>query len=640
MRGALLVLTATGLALSATPVRAAPGVTSAEAPVVTPSPSACVLTPIAPFDVLIAKATVSTVRVVASTAECRAALLAHSMVAATSDKVRLLGRVSSTPGGQLELAFENIEISPSAHGYDWAVASIDGDALGSVSLHLPVVAIETKSLVVSFLATNDDRRQIERPATELIAAARNSDAWLHQPVASPPITNVAVVDLPDRVASPPAHRWRVTSSTWGQSIAFLCHDATGLRLTKLDDKADSRPCRLTPNRIMFAVRRRMKSQLVVKLELWDEQPTTEAAKVVVFVPLAREARVESLPVPLWRVAQIECRYDRLIGRDVTRKVRSSGTLGIDADALTAGQCYVALDFSFVPVSDPIVKGEAAKRDAALRKAQACEAWKELIDLSGPQNLELTVSRGTATTTKQFQVMPGSPTCGEATVSAPPAITTEAGRDGGPKGPRRQLAVDVQIPAPRGAGEEDGPYEVTLRLKGSQEVHYFERTLDEDAIEHNVDAGASFTLRPRGPLSTTWPIRYGASVVGIPFGVRFPARARDVPSSSSPASVHLEGPRTAVMLSVEPWNHDRNRDPWPVPVQAQLGLTLLRAAEKPLDLNVLVGLNFILPFEAKERGENRLAIGLFFEQELMETRSHAIMITANINLLDVARSSGQ
>jgi hypothetical protein len=604
----------------------------------TEQPAACTLTPVAPFDLLIAKASKSTIRALPSTPECSKALLAHATVAATSDKVRLLASVTAGSGLELELAFANVDIASSDHGYDWTLTSIEGPALGAVSIHLPVVAVETRSLVISFIASQDDRRQIERPATELIAAARNADAWTPRrdaedrstdgrppSVVAPPITNVAVIDLPPRLASPAGYKWRVTSSTWGQSIAFLCHGAHGLELTKLTD-VNAPPCELTPDRIMFAVRRRMKSELVVRLELGDGG---SAAKIVLTLPLAREARVESLPVPLWRVARVQCRYHPLIGSDFSRDVRSSGTLGIEHNAITDGDCYVTVDFSFVPVFDPIADTDAARAAAAERKNASCARWKELVELSGPQNVEMTVTRGTATTTKEFQFLPASSACAQP-VALPDGVT---------HGAASSSSFDIPVPAPKGSEQQEGSYVVTLRLKGSPEVHYFERTLDEAAIENNVDAGASFTLRPRGPLSTNWPVRYGASLIAIPVGLRFPARARDVASSTSPSNVHLEGPRTAVMLSLELWNHDHNQDPLPVPIQAQFGMTLFRAAEKPVDLTVLAGFNFVLPFAATGRSENELSIGLFWERELMATHSHALLLTANINLFEV-KSSGQ
>jgi hypothetical protein len=69
------------------------------------------------------------------------------------------------------------------------------------------------------------------------------------------------------------------------------------------------------------------------------------------------------------------------------------------------------------------------------------------------------------------------------------------------------------------------------------------------------------------------------------------------------------------------------------------MTLFRAAEKPVDLTVLAGFNFVLPFAATGRSENELSIGLFWERELMATHSHALLLTANINLFEV-KSSGQ
>lgn len=130
--------------------------------------------------------------------------------------------------------------------------------------------------------------------------------------------------------------------------------------------------------------------------------------------------------------------------------------------------------------------------------------------------------------------------------------------------------------------------IELRLKGTPEVHYFDGSLDETALDSNVDAQADFTLRPRGPLSTTYPVRFAFTLAVTPVALRFPTRAADVTSSSTPTNIHLESPRTALMAQLQYWDYSRGENKSPLPVQLQAGLSFLKFTKDPIEINFLAG----------------------------------------------------
>lgn len=583
----------------------------------TPAPPPCVLTPISPLNVLISKARVVTVRVATSTAACKTALAARGRLKLTSGNVAF----TATPAvlaDALELRIDDVSVEAGTH--DWTVTSLDDKPVGTVTMSLPVVTLETTSLVVSFRADKDSRRQVERKAPDLVAAARNSPAWNKTAAVQEPIvTNAAVVTVPSGFLGG-GLEWRIEDSTWGDSVAFLCKDRpTGLVLTRVERPAQQpaqQPCRVAPDRIMFSVQRKLASPLVARLALIDKVNGNRTL-LSVDLTLASKAQTESLPLSLWRIARVACINERLIGSDFVAEAQPSKPMPIDNDAVTRGACFLRIDTSYRSVFHPKARDAEAKAMIEASDQLSCNAWKDSVALAGPQHIQITVKRGATSIVQDLTLDPDEVKC------------PVAGAHG---------ALEIPVRAPKDSASLDGPYTIELRLKGTPEVHYFDGSLDETALDSNVDAQADFTLRPRGPLSTTYPVRFAFTLAVTPVALRFPTRAADVTSSSTPTNIHLESPRTALMAQLEYWDYSRGENKLPLPVQLQAGLSFLKFTKDPIEINFLAGATLAAPLFGAGATESTLSVGVFYEHEFMGTHSNALLVTGSLDLFKLLKTN--
>ena len=613
MRATALVVAISG-ALLALGERSAPAWAAGD----TPPP--CVLTPIAPLNVLISKARVATVRVATSTAACRTALAARGRLKLTSGNVALIATPAALADA-LELRIDDVSVDVGTH--DWTVTSLDDKPLGTVTMSLPVVALETISLVVSFRADTDSRRQVERKAPDLVAAARRSAAWdKTETVSGPIVTNAAIVAVPTGLLHRGDLAWRIEESTWGDSVAFLCKDATGLDLTRVERART--PCQVSPDRVMFSVQRKLASPLVARLALVDKANSSRPL-LSIDLTLASKAQTESLPLALWRIARVACINERLIGSDYVAEALPSKPMPIDNDAVTRGACFLRFDTSYRPVFHPKASDDDARAAITASNTISCNAWKESVALAGPQHIQIAVKRGATSIVQDLTLDPDPVICKEVEVAYGSRT-------------KRSVALEVPLRAPKDSASLDGPYSIELRLKGTPEVHYFDGSLDETALDSNVDAQADFMLRPRGPMSTTYPVRFAFTLAVTPVALRFPTRAADVTSSSTPTNIHLESPRTALMAQLEYWDYSRGENKLPLPIQLQAGLSFLKFTKDPIEINFLAGATLAAPLFGAGATESTLSVGVFYEHEFMGTHSNALLITGSLDLFKLLKTN--
>lgn len=551
------------------------------------------------------------------------ALKGQSAVVLTSETARMVARVDCPAVTRCGLVIESVG-DLAAGTAEWKIAGTTGEPAPELgTIRIEVVKPQAVKLVASFRAS-DGSRQITRvpTANELVAAARSFPEEDRIPV----LTNAIEVDAPAKVADPGRNlRWRVVSSTWGSSVRFACINAVDLDETRASKDSrrrafwglrDGRPalrdfdrlqatkerrvCQVRPDRILFAVERRLETALEITLELWDDDKVllTRAP-----LRLATKAQVASLPIPLWRAARVTCINQRLLRDSFPSTAYDGDALAIDNTALTSGRCYLGLDYrwamlhrrpTFTNSWPPAIHDD--KR-----------AWENQTELGGPQGIEVSVRRGKASHKWVLNISPDQP-------------------------------VELPIPAPQDSASESGPYTVEVRLLTTSEVHYFESSLVDSSTTKDPETRVAIELRPHGAFSTTYPVRFSVTFPVTPVSLRFPARARDVINSSTTTGVAIEGPRVSAMAVFELWDYRESRNKLSLPVQLQAGLSLLKVDDKPTDLDVLVGLAVAFPvFDNKDIAS--VSLGVFYTKELLRERSDGWLLTLSVDIFKLGKTAG-
>ncbi len=638
--GVVIAALVGGLEAGAAP-RTPPLVAAPTAPVVgategsgSGSAEDCRFTAIAPLDFALAGATTSVVWLASGSDRCTKTLAGRRLVLTkAADGGRIAGTTNapaaSCNGCALELILDNVPDTAQTAA-EWTVKAFDaGAALGTVQLEVVKPAI--KQLVVSVRAA-DANGQVARTPKDgvLVASARAFPPEINGSRSEPYLTDAAELEIPLRVATGERLMWHLVDSTWGDSVEFNCA-GTPTRFALLTPDG---ACVVRPDRIQFAVSRRFKTPLAVTAELWATDSNASVAgsaprqRIVArtFFELASEARIDSIPIPLWPAARVTCKTQRLFRGALLNWAFNGNTIAIDDNAVENGQCSITIDYSYedlacIPepvdtvVSRPGGHCEKANSNTAAAAAAAVaaqRAWDERVELGGPQGIELVVTHGNFTTTTELLVDPHEGFY--LPLPAPAAPTAGSAR----------------------LGDQEA-YHVSFKLKNTNRANYLETTLDEKAAGSPEDTVA-IGLRPRGKFGTSYPVRASVTLPITPVTLRFPPRARDVHSSRDSDRVGFEPTRASVMLVVEYWDYQQGQNKLSIPLQFQAGMSLFRITSDPVDLSTLVGAAASFPIAGEGKAETSISVGLFWEHDL-QVGQNAMIATLSVDLFKPVQTQG-
>ncbi|WP_437916139.1 hypothetical protein WME73_15125 [Sorangium sp. So ce302] len=315
------------------------------------------------------------------------------------------------------------------------------------------------------------------------------------------------------------------------------------------------------------------------------------------VPLAAEARRESVPVPVRDLLEIICDGDET-------GIWNGETRAIGDEAVRLGQCKLKVRANNGGIVGP-------------------------MELYGPQTVVVTVQRDG--TEKAQSVWPLSlssvnsrPNAASLTLPVPPAD------DGG----RGLYTVEVRLGARPNA---DAVYRGATRDKIVNEL---------DTREHS-DLRYVARLRPRGLFG--WRCRGDRNgliyksplclrsyvTASLAFsGFRFPASPRDLRNTSQPADYQYVPPRLGLLATLEPWNYDEGVNAWPANPAIQFGAHFLDLGERNVGMSTVLGVagTFPLVTDISSQLGTKLTAGAFWENDLRGGNHLLLSMSLNIGSL--------
>jgi hypothetical protein len=595
-----------------------------------PKPT-CALAAAPPMNFIISGASINTVWLRPSTPACADLMInAGQLSLARPDGATISGTTSCTsktaPCDVVAVALANVgalEVGSS----EWTVRSgAASEDLGRILLQ--TVSVQAKQLVVSYDDGFLDAKQVglaDSKNDDWIAVARKIEP---EQESEPKPEPVRIFNTAEITATGPIMQlestnglqmrrfeWWIRDSTWGSSVRFHCEKRVPRKLTGM--------CKVRLDRVQFRVNHRFKTPLVARVDLLEagSKPRTAPALVSFPLKLADQARLESLPIPLWMVASVSCDNYRLFRADTFSTAQHGGSIAIDDDALRRSACSLELDYR--------------------RLSHVAPRLARFLDVYGNQPLQVTVRRGDKEVTWQTAVSPSF----SAAVSraVPPAVSPPVP----PAAPTPTSVPQpevrrVPLPEPPGAADETGPYTITVKFhSGASEVFLRKGSVPETTEPTDPETYFTATLRPRGRFGLTYPVRTYITFPVTPLTIRTPPRVSDLRTSSESPVLQLEAVRVGMMAVLEPWNYDDDRNPSPLPLSFQAGLSVLRTTDDPISPSFRIGVSIDFPIIDKAVTESSLAIGFFYEVDLEETplsQNDAFVVTVGFDFLRVAKTN--
>jgi hypothetical protein len=345
--------------------------------------------------------------------------------------------------------------------------------------------------------------------------------------------------------------------------------------------------------------------------------------------LASSARRESLPLPIAEAMQVVC-YDGKPKEAISCKPDGCPE-DTKFDVAGLGEQRAIQDGAFESGSCWLVLAEDRIGEEKRRR------------LYGPQSLRVTVHRDGAQDQVRLWPIDGIGEriegCGSEDSSKDKRRPSRAVRCG----------QRFNLPAPTGDANADAPYIVTVEVAAQRTAFAVYRTgIDGNARddERKVRPEQVFEtrLRSRGPFGwRVFPIRTFVTVPVELSGLRFPAAPVDLRSTSDSEVVQVVTPRVGLLLTAEPWNYDRSKNPLSIPLRFQTGMHMFQLGEGRPGFSFLAGTSAALPvFEgAPSQLQSSINIGMFYEMDLREVgsdfdpgkQSH-FLVSLNFNVLSL------
>lgn len=599
----------------------------------------CTFAAVPPLDFVVSGASTNRVWVQASSVECAKTILdAKGLSASTSSGARASARASAPDGqNKLLLALDLRSVSGvTAGNADWTIKEEPGNSAELAHVALRGVAFVPKRLIVTYSDQGMDLKQIGDAwgdeAAGFIAVARDfnpssTDDKICEKRAREEnpkprdticIANTAEIPVADHVAhleernakNDLRYQWKIRSSTWGSSIRFHCKDGHE------QSDSDTKDCFIRPDRIRFRVAHRLKTSLIVTLELEDQ----ETKKPIVSFPfrIASEARPESLPVPLWLVTSVVCEEKLFWKFKRETEVRNGGVFAVDDDALKEKRCSLKFDFRpLVPPSQgPAPSKGSTNTENDGRKVRVPPSQSSLgkghFRAYNTQPIEVTIKRG------------------EKSTSLPICVN-----------PHETDPTEFPLSELIGADKESGPYTISVKLVASvDEVFLRKGTLSKNGA--HPDEYFEATLRPRGAFGFKAPIRTYVTFPVTPLTFRTPPRSTDLRTSNDSPVLQLGEVRAGAMLVFEPWDYAHNRNLFPIPWSLQAGVSFLQLdKERPVDFFFLAGVSIGFPIIDKSITESSIAIGFFYERDLgvsSKIANQSFIVTVGFDFLRLGKTN--
>lgn len=374
------------------------------------------------------------------------------------------------------------------------------------------------------------------------------------------------------------------------------------------------------------------------------------------VALAESARSGlGQPLPISEMLYVACRA----GSEVQPSdvAFNGATRAIRDGSLSEGRCSLYVDpCNLRPLlhdkAPPPPRDEAAAaRKAAELKAAAEKRTGEVVEkysLFGAQSLVVSVERAgvSGRWEGRWIIEPSKWLC---------EARKEPGKEDGYQWPSfllKYLPVeDLPLSIPAGdPGDGDAVY--TIQVRGAAwtpSVQYSAGTTPppENAGTPLLAPDYQFTarLRPPGPFGFGYyrgphgqrahSVRMFVTIPVEGVAFRFPPSMRDLRSTSDNTAVEVLSLRAGVLLTVEPWDYNRGKNPLWVPLRLQGGMHLVDLGRGAFAPSTLLGISAALPLlgGAPKFAQTSVGIGLFWENDLRD-RSNHFLLTIGLNLLSL------
>jgi hypothetical protein len=334
-------------------------------------------------------------------------------------------------------------------------------------------------------------------------------------------------------------------------------------------------------------------------------------------------------------------------------VHNGAMHAIAGDSMAQGRCFLYVDPCNLNSRTPpkIQKGlelsETAEDRARADELATTDVQRKHLTY-GPQNLLITVTRQGVSGKWEglWTVEPSTWTCNRWADNGLPKPASLTYR------PVASLALAVPQ-----ANQEGGDTPYSVHVQGAAlapNVAYLDGTVAPGTGGvQPLSPENQFDVRLRPPGLFGFPYSHGGMNTGrsvrmfvtIPVdgvALRTPASLRDLRSSSDNTGIQIATLRSGVLLTVEPWDYNKGANFFAVPLRFQIGMHLIDLGKGSFTPSFLVGASAAIPLVESQSKftQTSVGIGLFYENDLRDQSSHALL-TVGLNLLSLfSPSAGQ
>lgn len=562
----------------------------------------------------------------------------------TRSKVRVTQIVKTTP-----------DSLKSGHN-DWAVYSSESldsaSRLGTVSITFDLISVKpalrvianfrspTVPVVQDSAVKTEDGAEIGIAASTPSPVRNGSDT--SSPVPNDPSSedpsngffdNVAYLSIPNFVRER-AKYWQVRNPSWGSEL----HLTSNIK-TLRDDECTKDSLRCPTESIAelhFHTHSTQSTPLTVDLIGYEDGAASGSNPVVQIsrLRLASEARKESIVMPLRQLAMVLCRY-----KYSTLPVSHNSIVGVYDKDIESQTCSLVIprwqDVISKKETDAqreMSQSSAGKKDSRIHRKRAEQLAKEAADL---KSLLPTVNQQVLEIFERNAHMYG-----------PQRIQIKITQDG-------ESSTDTWIYDPNGNSDE-----WPLRVKNfkssrnQSSIYEIEAAIIDKADKGNVD-GVSYQfgttsqndrvfscqLRPTGlfALPRTSNLRIFVTVPVDVTAIRFPGSAIDLRRSSANPLVQVQALKAGLLFGFEPWDYDRGKTLWPIPVRFLVGFHAVDLITTYFSPSLLAGVSLTVPvIESSSLLSTSLALGAFYGYDLREPKEVAshFLLTLGFNFFSL------
>ncbi|NUQ75792.1 MAG: hypothetical protein HUU21_19795 [Polyangiaceae bacterium] len=330
------------------------------------------------------------------------------------------------------------------------------------------------------------------------------------------------------------------------------------------------------------------------------------------VTLAKQARRESIPLPIRDLLEVECSSYR------QSEFASNGeTEAVNDEAMPNGKCKIRLKPWVWNTHSHLISPDAYKQ------------LKSVLPLFGPQTIVVSVQREGVDKVEMIWPILAD---GKTAQTQDQTVSTDL-----------VLNPELVLPVPSGDKDAKGLYRIEARIAAQQkgDVTYrgavMDKIVDDITSREQTDLRFSAKLRPRGLFAwgSTAPIRTYMTVFVPLTGFRMPAAPTELRHSGQLTTVQYVTPEAGLLLALEPFLEDEGINPWPLNPAFHLGANIVKLGDLDFAPTFLVGGAFTLPVLESSLSQlgSKVSLGAYFEYDTRVAPKYAphLLITVGLNL---------